>query len=210
MLSQKSRRYFIILIPHRDALRPFWEYREQLFAAGYLGAFSYPLAVPLASVSMPFSRKELKELALNIRELTKEKDGKIVSSTYDAVPIGTALDVLKYKPGELSFFGPILDLPFNKEIFPLAAVDKILNMFLPLVFCTALASPGEKHNPIAGPTLSFRAASLANLAIKPLPASGTPKEGSAPEKDSQIARYAPAYSFEWQIGAPVWLPKHKG
>ena len=181
---------FIILIPHRDALKGFDEFRAKLFAAGYSGAYSFPLASPLARVSRPFSREELKELGRNMRNLTKEQDGKILSC-------GTALaaEAGPCPCGKWSFFGPLLNLPAKEGFFPGTVKDKILHTLLPPLLCAAIVDSGE--NPAGKkliseeiPVLSFRAASLANLAIRPLAAGKS------------------AYSFEWRIGPPVWLPKY--
>ena len=174
---------FIILIPHRDTLKPLEQYREKLFATGYYGAFSFPLAAPLFSVSRPFCCEELKELAHNIRLLTMQRDGKILCS---------GSSITNYHDGEMSFFGPFLDISIEKEILPKTATGKILSVFSPPVICAALVASGEEPFREERPALSFRAASLTNLAIRPL--------------DSG----APGYSFEWRMSPPVWLPKHKG
>ena len=174
---------FIILIPHRDALKPLEEFRERLFAAGCPGAYSFPLVSPLARVSRPFSREELKELSRRIRDLTKELDGKISGSGTAAV-IGTGAAETDKWP----FFGPLLNLPAKETLFSGAAKDKILHYLLPPVLCTAIITPAEKPVEMEIPAISFRAASLANLAIRPLGAGES------------------AYSFEWKIGPLVWLP----
>ena len=183
---QKKLFRYIILIPHRDILKPFGEFRERLFAEGFLGAHAFPAAAPLAEVSIPFSRAELREFAVNIRKLSMENNGKIESS-------GTGLI---RSPGALSFFGVYLELPVKESHFPLSARGKVKNALVPPVLCAALVRPDT--NPVEedstsekAPVLSFRAASLANLAVRPL---------AAGESD---------YSFEWIIGPPVWLPKSR-
>ena len=177
---------FVILTPHRDALGGLDEFRAKLFAAGCPGAYSFPLASVLARVSRPFSREELRELGRNTRKLTKEQDGKIVSC-------GTALtaEAGPSPCGKWSFFGPHLALSAKDELFPQTAKDKILHSLLPPVLCAAIVGPAEKQPDMEAPPLSFRAASLANLAIRPL------------------AGGESAYSFEWRIGPPVWLPRYK-
>lgn len=185
--QEKTKRAFryIILIPHRDAGKLLDAYRTRLFSAGFSGAYSFPAAAPLALVSRPFSREELRELAQKLRECTGETDGKILSA-------GTAL--VCSPGGPLSFFGPVLNISAGEWLFPQTAKEKILHTFSPAVLCAALAgspalsSPGENPVHEEAPSLSFRAASLANLAIRPL---------DSGEK---------TYSFEWRIGPPVWLP----
>ena len=170
---------FIILIPHRDSIKPLVEFRQKLFAAGYPGAWSFPVAAPLASVSRSFNRDELKALARDIRFLTKENDGKISSDC----------SALAGCSGKFTFFGPRLGLPSNENLFPKTALEKILYIFFPPVLCTALVNGNSVSE--EAPAVSFRAASLANLAIRPLGAGES------------------AYSFEWKIGPPVWLPKYR-
>ena len=181
---------FIILIPHRDALKPLDDYRSRLFAAGFCGAYSFPAAAPLAMVSMPFDREELKGLSGNIRKLTNGTEGKIHCSE----------TMLCTFPGKFSFLGLCLDFPLNESLFPQTARKKILHFPSSPVLCAAIVDseflPGGTSryggNPILNeaPELSFRAASLANLAIRPL---------AGGEAD---------YSFEWKIGPAVWLPKY--
>jgi len=196
---------FIVLIPHRDALGSFDEYRGKLFAAGFSGAFAFPIAAPLATVSRSFSREELKILARNIRNLTTEKDGRIQGrgTAFVHCPCSTAGASTESR--QFSFFGVMLDFPINEELFPQMAKGKILqiagncasNSELYPILCAAMVhsarnSGGENAVCEESPALSFRAASLANLAIRPL---------GAGELD---------YSFEWKMGPRVWLGKYKG
>lgn len=177
---------FIILIPHKDVLASLRAYREKLFATGHYGAYSFPLAAPLAAVSRAFSREELKELAQNIRSLTKKQAGKILSDS-------TALANYDDK---MAFFGPSLNFRLDENTFPQTARVKILHILSSPVICAALAEPLSAtpqfcESPFPGQQLSFRAASLANLAIRPLDCG------------------AQGFSFEWKIGPHIWLPKYK-
>ena len=223
--QKKVKENYIILIPHRDALRPLFEYRRRLFSAGIYGAHSFPMAAPLAKVSRPFSHEELKESAISIRKLTIATGGKIFSKESALVPCPTG------SGRHLSFFGPLLNLPAEEGIFPLSAKDKILHSLLPTVLCAALVEQcsiissheGAKtqrnmyslqanRNPPClcelresnnlnfekAPALSFRAAALANMAIRPL---------DCGERLSEIRELN--YSFEWKIGPAVWLPAYK-
>lgn len=179
---------FVIFIPHRDALKPLEEYRSGLFAAGFPGAYSFPSAAPIALVSRPLDRQELKELAWNIRGLTAKTDGKIQSA--GTVPAARKLT------GRLPdtspwLMGIPLELPVEEALFPRSAREKLLDVFSPPALCAALVYPGEENRAAAeGPPLSFRAACLANIAIRPLPGGDL------------------RYSFEWKIGPPLWLPKY--
>ena len=196
--EHKETSRFVVLIPHRDSGKVLAGYRDKLFAAGLAGAHAFPVAAPLAGVSRPLSREELKELARNIRELAAQAGGKITASALARLPCLASLASLSHTPaeaglGRMSFLGPALNLPPDDTVFPPSAKGKILFTLLPPVLCAALADAKDDSaakNPAlqACPALSFRAAALANLSIRPLPA-------------------APPYSFEWRIGPLVWLPK---
>jgi len=174
---------FIILIPGRDTEKLLDEYRNALFARGFHGAYSFPPAAPLAELSRPFSRDELKKLAIHIRKLTMAHDGKI-SSAESCINAGF---------GKLSFFGPRLNLP--EDLFDETARSKIARTFFPVALCAALTdSPGEEPRAEKCPALSFRAAALANITIRSL--SGADGE-TLP------------YSFKWETGPLVWLPSYK-
>jgi hypothetical protein len=171
---------FIILIPHRDGGRIPEEYRRELFAAGLAGAFSFPAVAPLALVSQPFSREELKALAAGMRELSlKGVDGKFRSA---------GAGVTASPAGGFNFFGPLLE-PWDESL-PALGGSKVLYRFPALCLCAALLGPADEPA-AAGPELSFRAAMTANLAIRPL------DQG---EK---------GYSFVWKTGRPLWLPAYR-
>ena len=213
---------FIILIPHRDAGNCLCEYRQKLFSMGFFGAHSFPAAAPLAAVSLPFSREELKDLALNIRSLTMENKGKILTNGIALVNCANHGGTRSkgHELNYLSFFGPMLKISIDDRVFPESAQKKILRTFLQPVLCAALVEHKNfrktsrkdasnqrfaaqrdggalktQYLPPA-PVVSFRAAALANLAIRPLAGSSS----------SQV----PDYSFEWNIGTPVWLPVYRG
>jgi hypothetical protein len=180
---------FVILIPHRDSAVILNQYRARLFSLDFPGAHSFPSAAPLAGLSRPLSRDELKGLARNIRALVKGNGGKIIAA-------GTAMAETQ----KLSFFGPRMNLSLDVNIFPETAREKVLFILFPPVLCAALVYPedcspddcSKAENPRRDetPALSFRAAALANLAVRPL---------------SAELRFG-EYSFEWRIGPPVWLP----
>ena len=177
--------YFVILIPNSDTLKSLGGFRQRLFAAGIHGAHSFPLAAPLAELLRPLDLNELKELSLNIRRLTLASGGKILGGSSG----------LFSKSRQLSFFGIPLKLPVDGTVFPRSARNKLLCIPHPLVLCAALAEPESNPNfhcatnILNTPAISFRAAYLANLLIRPLDGSG--------------------HSFEWKITQPVWLPAYK-
>ena len=177
MNTEKVTFRYIILVPHRETVQHLDEYRQKLFSGGVPGAFSFPAAAPLAEISRSLSRDELTELAKNIRCLTEKTDGKILC--------GSAVS----KPPQTSFFGPLLKLSFDEETFPLTAREKISRILTPPVLCAAIVHGTSVPNALleTAPALSFRAAFLANLAIRPLESN--------------------EYSTEWKISIPTWLPK---
>jgi hypothetical protein len=183
---------FIVLIPHRDSGRLLWEYRQQLFAAGLVGAYSFPGVVPLAVVSQAFTKEDLQALARTLREISVQdgRDGKIstrglVSLGYSAgTPTGQA-------PYDLTMFGPLLDLPN-----PAFSHPRVVYRFTRLVLAAGLIKAEAREEPMnetlpKAPVFYFRAGMVANMLFRPL-SSGTA-----------------GYSFEWQIGTPVWLPSYK-
>ena len=188
-MDTKKTIHFVILIPHRDAGSHLEEYRQKLFSGGVSGAHSFPAAAPLAEVSRSFSREELKELAQNIRRLSLERDGKIQGSMTNAI----------VKTGQMSFFGPKLNLSISEDTFPSTSKEKIIRILSPPVLCAALIEPKAYDlNHEEAPAISFKAASLANLAIRPLAV----EPGNSME-------YSIEYSYEWKICLRVWLPAFK-
>ena len=177
----KKTSQYIILIPHKDILIEVEKYRQRLFSKGFYGAHSFPLCAPLASISRPFSRTELKELAVNIRKKSMENEGKILTAEniqYGSGMIGSS--------GELLFFGLKLNID-NTCISQSAPAEKLLSVYNPPLICTALDYANKEGEQI--PSLSFRAACVANLSIRPL--------------------FGLELSFEWNISPPVWLPSVK-
>lgn len=174
--------HFIIIVPHRDSLKPVEEYRTQLFTAGVCGALSFPVCAPLACVSRPFSRLELKELAANILSRAAKTGGKLQTSTaaFARCPLAGY------------FFGPRLDLAIPEAAIPETAREKVLCAYAPPVLCAALVDSSEDRAFGQAPVVSFRAAFLTNLSVRPLPGADT------------------QYSFEWRMGGPVWFARGGG
>jgi hypothetical protein len=170
---------FIVLIPHRDSGKLLRDYKGRLFALGINGAYSFPIAAPLALVSQPFTKEELKSLAQSLRALSaaEGRNGRISAGELRTLP---------WLEG-LSFFGPGLDLPIPD--FP----QEVSYRFPSLVLCAGLIKTRDQAllPQGTGPSFFFRAAMVANLILRPLPAGET------------------GYSFEWRIGTPVWLPAYK-
>jgi hypothetical protein len=186
---------FILLLPHRDCGKILRSYSRRLFSEGFLGAYSFPGALPLGIVSRPFTRAELKDLAVSLRKFTLSGDGKIRTGPPARVfPVKGAASADAEVPG-FTLFGPSLDLEIPPE-FPPGEI--FCFRFSSPVLCAALIPRGvpERAAPPA-PALSFRAAAVANMILRPLP------EGDNSENFE-------GYSFEWEIGERVWLPAYKG
>jgi hypothetical protein len=183
LTTEPNATIFTVLVPHRDYARLIRLYRKELFAAGFAGAYSFPVAAPLAMTDRPFTRDELKEIASNLRALSfsNNKDGKIATGKPRII---SCPDI------SLSLLGLELDIP--APLFP----ENALYTFPSLILTTAVISPTEstilekKEKLPQPPEFSFRAAMVANMIFRPL------NQGA---KD---------YSFEWKTGEAIWLPKH--
>ncbi|MDR0760205.1 MAG: hypothetical protein LBF74_08855 [Treponema sp.] len=169
-------RRYVVLVPHRDSRRLVEAVRPALFAAGLWGARSFPAVAPLARVSRPLTAAELKALAASLREAAR--DGKITA--------GEAAEIEEEGDGGLRFWGPLLDLPPAD-----LSGAEAYRLFSQVVLCAALTPGGVPPGPPlpALPVFAFRAAAVANLAIRPLAV------GEA------------GYSFRWKVGPLFWLPQ---
>jgi hypothetical protein len=183
---------FLVLIPQGNAA-PLKDRKRSLFAAGCPGAWSFPGLVPVALSARPFTRAELKSLALSLR-YTSMADGRGGKIRLGEPRI---LDC----PGLPGIFGPALDLPA-----PALPPEGLLFPFPVLVLAAALADPEDREllrraGDILsrGEPFSFSAAAVANMVLEPLSAAGV-RDG--PHKPGR----AGDYSFIWKIGAPQWLP----
>ncbi|GHV88884.1 hypothetical protein AGMMS50267_12440 [Spirochaetia bacterium] len=194
-----SRR-FVVMAPHRDCGPAIREYRRRLFAAGLWGAYSFPAVVPLGATERPLEAAELKVLAGAMRERAMagtEVSGKGRGGMFTAQFDGEAMGFID-GPGGLRFCG----LPLN---IPAAVLPEIPGLvpYPAFVLCTALigTEPGAEEQArkilrtvAPPPPVSFRAASVANLILRPLAGKDTGE----------------AYSFEWAMGKPCWLPPVSG
>ncbi|MDR2143814.1 MAG: hypothetical protein LBP29_05545 [Treponema sp.] len=191
---------FAVLVPHRNAVFVIEKFRQQIFAAGLDGAFSFPAAAPLALLSRPLSGGELKTAAVELRKLLG--GGKFVLSALPEnslpkkSPLGESPPELPAalrctgSPERLSFFGPCLDMPFP----PLPESAVLTRWEKPFLAPAVLGRGGAECVRVPAdklpspPELSFRAAALANLAIRPA------GNGEA------------EYSYAWEMGRLYWLP----
>ncbi|MDR1410580.1 MAG: hypothetical protein LBI91_00065 [Spirochaetaceae bacterium] len=176
-----------VLVPHRDIRPALYSYRRRLFAAGILGAYTFPPAVPLALLEKPLDDYGLKCLALTLRALSLEAGGGFFTTDAEELSLISC-------PGGLSFWGLPLNIPAPPGI-PGALP------FLPTALCAAACGTDpEAEREIllktdGPPLLRFRAAAAANLSIKFFPGGGVPDNAF------------PGLSSRWRIGKPFWLKK---
>ena len=58
---------FVVFLPHHTVCAYILKQRQLLFSAGWTGAFSFPVAAPLAAPERPLTLQELKNLAASLR-----------------------------------------------------------------------------------------------------------------------------------------------
>ena len=172
----------LVLVPHRDARLPLRAWSASLFSAGLPGAWSFPWLIPLAAVKHPYSGEALKSLAHSMR---RHIGGGKCTATEAAAAVfpGSRGDT------GIAVFGPALNIALPAHFFGDTAEP-----FSPLVIGAALLYGNAPPALPPAPPISFRAAAVANMVIKPL-VSGENRPDN--------------YSFAWNIGAPHWLPRTK-
>jgi hypothetical protein len=183
---------FAVLVPHRDIRPVLYSFRRRIFAAGVLGAYSFPPVVPLSLLERPLEDPELKALAMSLRALSLEAGSGVFSADAAGPPL------LISGPGGFNFWGFPLNIPVPSlpgAPFPHAAI------------CAAAAGkdPGIEREFFlkteVSPLLRFRAAAAANLAVRFFPGGGHPPDGE---------NTPPYLSSRWRIGEPHWLKKVNG
>ncbi|MDR2865365.1 MAG: hypothetical protein LBV68_07145 [Spirochaetaceae bacterium] len=172
----------VVLVPHRDAVLKIRQGKRKLFSQAFFGAYSFPIAAPLARLDRPLNINELKNAAEFLREERAASGGVICGGGRGAVTF----------TGGYVFFGTVLSLSA-----PMLSAEASPVYFPQIILCETLIEksmekPTEDQKemciaaefPLADEKLSFRAAALANMVIRELE---TP------------------LSFEWKIGRAVWL-----
>ncbi len=170
----------VALFPHEDAARPLRMYRSRLFAAGFLGAFSFPLCAPLAVLTRPLRKDELAAAAADLRAAASRVDsrGRLVAA--GSVRIGG------------DGFPPRLALPLSVPV-PALPGDAVLSRCAEVALVLAVLDGPPADEALPAPPEGaamppFRPAYLANVAVR------TAESGEAP------------FSYEWETGEPRWLP----
>jgi hypothetical protein len=179
---------WLVLIPHRDALRELTLYRKKLWQAGIKGAYSLPSVAFIAEIEKPLPYNYLRGLAQVLRNKTLKKKGYIFSTTQKIVPFSASC----------TLFGLELDLVCTDLMSSLRSLSAPI---LPITllpgtgsFSESLSEPlVEQKNllEVIVPDLRFRAAALANMVLQPV--------------DCGLREY----SYRWSIGKLFWLPNPK-
>ena len=187
---------FVVLVPHQDCLPALDVYRHKLFVAGFLGAYAFPAAAPLALLNRPLSSSELKAASAELRMLLGKK--KIVSTGLEESSCWKSVPACSY-----GFFGHMLDMPF-----PALPADAAVYSWKKPILAPALLAAGEKvpvtisgTDSIIIPDISFRAAALANLTLMPVLSSAVGNDTVS------FSDFDGNYSFTWELGPLHWLPR---
>jgi len=169
----------LALVPHRDVRISLRAWSASLFSKGLCGAWSFPWVMPIAALKRPLSGVELKSRALMLRRETDLMGGKF---TTGPLAIAALSD-------NVSVFGPSVNIEISDNFFDFEDVE--IRRISPLVIGCALCKVGSLPD-VNPPSLSFRAAALANMCFRPL--------------SSHNDAYND-FSFEWEIGKLHWLPR---
>jgi hypothetical protein len=220
VVEQLDALRFVVLIPHRDNIPQLHAYSEKLFAAGLIGAYSFPNVAPLAGVSRACSREELKALAHALREwtLSDGNDGKLQAGTAQSVSCSA------WARRELTVFGAVLEtarsasqeIRLPSEHSALSPLPQDATPSTPVAprdaLGAVLSALPQEALAFCFPHLILSAALLgcdderlvANL--PPMPPVSFRAAMIANMTLTPLGRGEAAYSFVWQIGEAVWLP----
>jgi len=148
--TEKNTRIFLVLVPHRDIRLVLRNYSADLFKAGFAGAYHFPWAAPVASLSRALDDAELKNCARVLREA--------VGSKICADKAGTCAF------GEDALFGPCIDIGDLSDVLK-NVTGKVTEIYPQPVIGSCLLSASDTENAAlpAPPQLSFRAAAAANM-----------------------------------------------
>jgi hypothetical protein len=165
---------FLVLLPHRDILKSLVACKRTLFNQGVAGAWSFPPCAPLMRLARPLTKKALEETAKAMRlHLGRQKISGDQWRIDAFPPLPGAENALPSILG-LSLDCPVPDAPGFRPLLAAALLKP--------------ASPAPSGTELF-PPLSFRAAALANLTLRPL----------GPGRRENL-------SFAWKMGKAVWLP----
>jgi hypothetical protein len=179
-----EKNLFLVLVPHRDIRLVLRKYSFDLLKTGIANACLFPQAAPLAALSVPFTKDELKQCARAIGETVMAAgNGKIFTKETAAIPFPT-------NDKKTFLFGPRLDPLIEQDLLiKTKNFNKKLTYFFSTQVIGCCLMNAGKNNAVCTPhDLSFRAAAVANMYWKPVNMEG-------------------ASGCEWKIGELIWLPK---
>jgi hypothetical protein len=177
----------LVLIPHRDSRNLLRAFSASLFSGGLSGAWSFPWVMPIAALSRPLSGTQLKSRALMLRKTMELSGGKITTGRPDIAALPS-----DFNNDAVSVFGPTVNIGLSDSFFAFED-NAIIRRISPLVIGVALQQAASLPT-CPTPSLSFRAAALANMSFRPLPSGGGAHDN---------------FSFEWETGKLYWLPRVK-
>jgi hypothetical protein len=182
MKTVKNSRLFLVLVPHRDVQVVLRKYSSDFLKKGFKDACFFPFVAPLAAISKPFTKDELKLCAHAIRASVAE--GKITAKEMTAIPFSVNEE-------KTFLFGSSLNFEIEQDLLiKVKNINKKLTYFLSksVIGCYLMNVGDNVSADLAAPQLSFRAAAVANMYWKPVKLEG-------------------AFGCEWKIGELIWLPK---
>jgi len=194
MKTRKHEQLFLVLVPHRDVRASLRKYSADMIKDGFKGGCLFPCVAPLAVLSQPFTKDELKQCARAIREIitpAKNAENKIFTKETAAAAFPSG----ECKTGESKtfLFGPQLDLVIPQNIFCESSVKKLTKFLSTPVIGIFLMNACENTVTSFPPPqeLSFRAAAVANMRFQQI--------------NTGIIK---TFGFKWKIGELIWLPKN--
>jgi len=187
----------LVLVPHRDVRLTLRKWSAELFAAGIEGAWSFPWVAPLALLRRFLTAKELKSLAVDMRQ--------DYYSPSSPGALSATASLREKSRTNFALFGLNLNLKLP-DVFFEPIRDAIEYTVSPTLIGAALVHgklPDGLPNAAlaAPPPLVFsHAAAIANMEYRFLAADGAAKTACGGNN---------GYLCEWKIGALHWLPKKR-
>jgi len=188
METRKHEQLFLVLVPHRDTRAFLRKYSADIIKTGFKDGCLFPRIAPLAAISQPFTKDELKQCASSIRETIvsdKNGGGRILTKKASIAEFPAN----QYKT---FLFGPQLELEFSQNTLCESSVKKIVKFYpMPVIGVFLINSCESAIASFQPPQeLSFRTAAVANMYYQQI--------------DTGMIK---THGFKWKIGELSWLPK---
>jgi hypothetical protein len=75
---------FLVIVPHRDCLQKIHREQKKRFMSGDLLALSFPAVYPVMRIEKPLTRDQLKKVAHDLREASRENGGMVLCDSKSA------------------------------------------------------------------------------------------------------------------------------